>query len=41
MGLLNDADNFLLMLGGSSEIFPHKDFNDVWRFSPATPATMV
>ena len=41
MGLLNDADNSLLMLGGSSEIFPHEDFNDVWRFFPTTPAVMV
>jgi len=31
----------LIMLGGSSEIFPHKDFNDVWRFDAEGLSTFV
>lgn len=34
MCLITDASDAVVMLGGSSEIFPHKDFNDIWRFMP-------
>jgi hypothetical protein len=36
LGVVLHADDKdgMLLLGGSSEIFPHKDFSDVWRFDP-------
>jgi len=40
MCLIPDGGS-ILMLGGSSEIFPHKDFNDVWRFSPSSRGIVV
>lgn len=41
MCLLTENNESVIMLGGSSEIFPHKDFNDVWRFSPTPQAIFV
>jgi len=37
LGVLTDGAA-MIMLGGSSEIFPHTDFNDVWHFQPGSTA---
>lgn len=36
-----DFDGSLLIAGGSSEIFPHADYNDVWTWRPESQVQVV
>lgn len=40
LGVLNTGDA-MVMIAGSSEIFPHQDFNDVWRLKPKVATIVV